>query len=117
MSLATQARRLATRGAAIRAEIFGTERDGTKVELDYDNGAWFVPGYYSPIRFAHQLEGLNPTTEHEAIVRFAKPAPFTPEFGKRIRIDSLGLTLKINEVAPDHPASVEWVLGCEGLNG
>lgn len=116
MSLADQCRRLGRDAARMRQAMWGTERDGTKVELDYDNGTWFVPGYYAPIRFDHELEGLNLRETHEAVVRIAKPAPFTPQHGKKIRIAKLGLTLKIVEVAPDHPASVEWVLGVNGLN-
>jgi len=117
MSIDTQFRALSSRGAAMRQSMFGQDAEGAVQTIDYDDGAAQVDGYFTAIRFEHQIDGLNLQQVHNCVVRIrkAQATPFTPQFGKTLTLTGLGLKLRIEEVSPDHPAAVEWVLGCKQL--
>lgn len=114
MSLATQFQRLSQAGAKFRQGLFSGE---TPVPMRYADNIDFT-GYYSPVRTVLQLEECGFNLKHDTIVRIARAGlTFTPEAKQKIAIpqpagDSIIVT--IEEIMPWHPASAEWVLGCQG---
>jgi hypothetical protein len=120
MSLAKQFRQLNRSAAAFRQEVFGDNK-GEPCQIDYNRGEKTVTGYYAIQKAQGKTEEAGWLRLHQAVVRILKTvaaaAGFVPELNKEVVItDDFGVKIKlrIDEIRGQHPASVEWALGCNG---
>jgi hypothetical protein len=118
MSLHDQARSLLEKGADMRQQIFGTDSEGRPTQIDYDNGAQIVDGYYTLIRSQEQLDNMGCFRQsHDAVVRSSKTQLIDPELNKTIKLTLVGdraLLVRIDEFG-NNDLSPEWVLGCKSI--
>jgi hypothetical protein len=121
MSLGSQFRAFQRKRSEFLQEIFGTNEDDKPVQIDYDRSRFTWTGYYTPIKDKWKTEEAGFIDDHDSIVRVRKEQTATsgpPELNKQVKIveGEREINLVINEILGSHPASVEWMLGCDALN-
>lgn len=130
MSLADQARDLASQGADWREEIYSVDQSGNPQRFvpagDNESGSGSGSGsgsdeegircYFTPIRDRQQLEDAHMSEPHDGIMRIKKSTGFQPRLGQIVRLINArngggDITVKFDEFG--HSAiNPEFVIGC-----
>jgi hypothetical protein len=120
MSLATQARDLATQGAAMRLSLFGINQSGAAQKGKMEGGTQTFDCYFSPVRSHEQLDEAMFKDVHDSILRVAKTQTnFSPTIGKNVVLiaakpGAADITLRISELGHSG-LNPEYVVGCKAV--